>query len=114
MLFLLRKPGNGHDGTKFRFNRTSSVTLAVDVGLTPLVSGYCVARLGRPCAFVTAGGAHFPVSASDFGPYRRMVRLNDPLGAGSQLASLSLPRLSFWKEMSSEPSRLVLNGIQLL
>src|ERR1700745_3601484 len=43
-----------------------------------------------------------------------MVRLKPPFGAGSQLASLSLPGLSFWKYRSSEPSALYLNGIQLL
>src|SRR5215207_8344552 len=43
-----------------------------------------------------------------------MVRLKAPLGAGSQFVSLSLPGLSFWKNSSSEPSALVLNGIQLL
>src|SRR6516162_5833905 len=44
----------------------------------------------------------------------RMVRVNRPFGAGSQLASLSLPGLSFWKYRSREPSALYLNGIQLL
>jgi hypothetical protein len=29
---------------------------------------YCAPRLGRPWAFVTGGGFHLPVSASDFGP----------------------------------------------
>src|SRR6185369_13467192 len=62
----------------------------------------------------TGGGFHLPVSASDFGLYRRMVRLKPPFGAGSQLASLSFPGLSFWKYRSSEPSALYLNGIQLL
>src|SRR5215510_4790446 len=47
--------------------------------------------------FTTGGGFHFPVSASDFGAYKRIVRLNGPFGAGSQLASLSLPGFSFWK-----------------
>ena len=31
-----------------------------------------------------------------FGQYRRSIRMNLPLGAGSQLASLSLPGDSFW------------------
>ena len=43
------------------------------------------------------GGFHLPVSASDFGAYSRIVRLNGPFGAGSQLASLFAPGLSFWK-----------------
>src|ERR1700744_4438252 len=43
-----------------------------------------------------------------------MVRLKPPFGAGSQVASLSLPGLLFWKYRSSEPSALYLNGIQLL
>src|SRR5688500_11447320 len=67
-----------------------------------------------PWALVTAGGFHLPVSASAVGAYRRIVRVKAPLGAGSQFASLSLPGLSFWKYSSSEPSALVLNGIQLL
>src|ERR1700712_3314030 len=54
------------------------------------------------------------MSASDFGAYMRMVRLNAPFGEGSQLASLSLPGFSFWKYRSSEPSASYLNGIQLL
>ena len=55
-----------------------------------------------------------PVSASSFGAKRRIVRLNGPLGAGSQLASLSRPGLSFCKKKSSDPSGLYVNGIQLL
>src|ERR1700746_3726392 len=43
-----------------------------------------------------------------------MVKLNGPFGAGSQLASLSPPGLSFWKYKSSDPSAPYLNGIQLL
>src|ERR1700675_1340932 len=43
-----------------------------------------------------------------------MVRLNAPLGAGSQFASLPPPGFSFWKYRSSEPAALYLNGIQLL
>src|SRR6478752_4813427 len=43
-----------------------------------------------------------------------MVKLNKPLGAGSQLFSLSLPGLSLWKYKSKEPSLLYLKGIQLL
>lgn len=46
---------------------------------------------------ITGGGFHLPISASDFGAYNRMVRLNGPFGAGSQLVSLSAPGLSFWK-----------------
>src|SRR6185312_10954517 len=41
------------------------------------------------CDFTTGGGFHLPVSASDFGAYRRIVRLKAPFGAGSQLASSS-------------------------
>src|SRR5215471_10946930 len=44
----------------------------------------------------------------------RMVKLNAPFGAGSQLASLAAPGFSFWKYRSSDPSALYLNGIQLL
>jgi hypothetical protein len=50
-----------------------------------------------PCALVTGGGFHLPVRASLFGAYRRMVRLNGSLGAGSQFASFSVPGLPFWK-----------------
>jgi hypothetical protein len=49
------------------------------------------------CARATGGGLHLPVSACDFGAYIRIVRLNGPLGAGSQLVSLSAPGVSFWK-----------------
>jgi hypothetical protein len=42
-----------------------------------------------------------------------MVKLNGPFGAGSQLASLSAPGLSFWKYKSSDPSAAYLKGIQL-
>ena len=66
------------------------------------------------CTRVIGGGFHLPVSASDFGAYMRMVKLNWLFGAGSQLASLSFPGLSFWKYRSSDPSPLYLNGIQLL
>src|SRR5262249_48959025 len=68
----------------------------------------------RPSSFTTGGGFHLPVSASDFGAYSRMQRLNAPFGAGNQFASLLDPGLSFWKYRSSEPSALYLNGIQLL
>ena len=44
----------------------------------------------------------------------RMVKLNGPFGAGSQLASLFAPGLSFWKYKSNDPSGLYLKGIQLL
>jgi hypothetical protein len=37
-----------------------------------------------------------------------MVRLKGPFGAGSQLASLPVPGLSFWKYRSSQPSGLKL------
>src|SRR5262249_61807377 len=68
----------------------------------------------EPWAFMIGGGFHFPVNASDFGAYSRMQRLNTPLGAGNQFASLFAPGLSFWKYRSSEPSALYLKGIQLL
>ena len=45
----------------------------------------------------TGGGAQPPRIASAFGAYIRIVRLNGPFGAGSQLASLPAPGLSFWK-----------------
>jgi hypothetical protein len=56
-----------------------------------LLIGYCAVKAGSSSTRWIAGGFHFPVSASDFGLYRRMVRLNAPFGAGSQLLSLSLP-----------------------
>jgi hypothetical protein len=40
-------------------------------------------------AFCIGGGFHLPVSAAASGQYRRMKTTNGPLGAGSQLASLS-------------------------
>jgi hypothetical protein len=42
------------------------------------------------------------------------VRLNGAFGAGSQFASLSAPGLVLCRYRSSEPSRLYVNGIQLL
>ena len=67
-----------------------------------LVSAFTVTiyRAPRPVVVgmrVTGGGFHLPMSASDFGAYMRIVRLNGPFGAGSQLASMSFPGLSFWK-----------------
>jgi hypothetical protein len=62
-----------------------------------LLETYCAPRLGSPWTFVTGGGFHLPMSTSDFGAYMRIVRLNGPFGAGSQLASKSVPGLSFWK-----------------
>src|SRR5215469_13384904 len=56
---------------------------------------YCAIRLESSGTLVTGGGFHLPVSASDFGAYRRMVRLKGPLGAGNQLASLSGLGLAF-------------------
>src|SRR5262245_9137831 len=38
----------------------------------------------------------------------RIIGMNSPLGAGSQLASLSLPGDSFWKYSVSDPSGLYL------
>src|SRR6185436_10586063 len=75
---------------------------------------YWPVRPIRESDFTTGGGFHLPVSASDFGAYRRIVRLNGAFGAGSQLASKPFPGLSFWKYKSSDPSALYLNGIQLL
>ncbi len=66
-------------------------------GQTPIgrrADGYCVVKIGTSWAFTMGRGFHLPVRASDFGAYRRMVRLKGPLGAGSQLASFSAPGLS--------------------
>jgi hypothetical protein len=52
-------------------------------------------QTGECCTRVTGGGFHFPVSTSDFGAYMRMSKLNAVFGAGSQLASLFAPGLSF-------------------
>src|SRR5690242_627794 len=48
--------------------------------------------------------------ASVFGQYSRIIRMNLPRGAGSQLASLSLPGDAFCIRMSSDPSALNLNA----
>ena len=56
---------------------------------------YCATKLGSDGSRITGGGFHFPVSASDFGAYMRMSKLNAVFGAGSQLASLFAPGLSF-------------------
>src|ERR1700760_928330 len=74
---------------------------------------YCAPR-GTASTRETGGGFHCPVSASSFGAYSRIVRLNGPFGAGSQFASLPGPGFSFWNQRSSDPSGLVWNGIQLL
>src|SRR6516165_8086190 len=79
-----------------------------------LLSCYWGITSEGPSTVVIGGGFHLPVSASDFGAYSRMQRLNAPLGAGNQFASLLVLGLSFWKYKSSEPSALYLNGIQLL
>src|SRR5215475_8053685 len=50
--------------------------------------------------FSTRAGTHEPSSTDggfSFGQYMRIIGMNSPLGAGSQLASLSLPGDSFWK-----------------
>ena len=44
----------------------------------------------------TGGAAHLPLVASSLGQYNRMAIQNGPFGAGSQLASLSLPGDWFW------------------
>src|SRR5262245_35192010 len=57
------------------------------------------------------GGVHEPSSTDgdfSFGQYMRIIGMNSPLGAGSQLASLSLPGDSFWKYSVSDPSALYL------
>src|SRR5262249_26229999 len=56
--------------------------------------------LGYFSSFFTAGGFQVPSridGSFSFGQYIRSVRMNGPLGAGSQLASLSVPGDSFWK-----------------
>jgi hypothetical protein len=58
---------------------------------------YCAFKALASGALTIGGGFHLPVSAPPLGPYRRMVTLNPPFGDGSQLASLLLPGLSFWK-----------------
>jgi hypothetical protein len=44
-----------------------------------------------------------------FGQYMRNIGIKSPVGAGSQLASLSLPGDSFWKYNVREPSELYLS-----
>jgi hypothetical protein len=49
--------------------------------------------------FVTGGTFHDPSMIDGFfslGQYIRIIRMKSPSGAGSQLASLSLPGESFW------------------
>jgi hypothetical protein len=44
--------------------------------------------------FLTAGGVHVPSMIDggfSFGQYMRNIRMNLPVGAGSQLVSLSVP-----------------------
>src|SRR3954454_5935122 len=57
----------------------------------------------------TGGGVHVPSRASSFGQYRRIIRMNSPSGAGSQLACLSPPGDSVWMYRSIEPSRFSWN-----
>ena len=60
-------------------------------------------RRGLAGAFFTGGGAQAPSpggrmeGAFSFGQYIRIVSRNSPLGAGSQLATLSSPGDSCWK-----------------
>src|SRR4029077_8865693 len=63
------------------------------------------------CTFFTAGGFQVPFKIEGevgFGQYMRNIGMNSPVGAGSQLFSLSLPGDSFWKYSVSEPSALYL------
>src|SRR5262245_13711787 len=109
-----------------RASVTSTAELPCSV--TPTVANRCAATAlvrgwepeGRRPHFpatVTAGGFQLPSridGAVSFGQYSRIMRMNSPLGAGSQLASLSLPGDSFWMMRSSEPSALycrVLRGL---
>src|SRR5215467_11087772 len=48
------------------------------------------------------------------GQYMRSIRTNLPSGAGSQLASISLPGESRWMRMSSEPSLLNFGSVRIL
>src|SRR5262249_46326369 len=78
------------------------------IGLWSIQFGEAAAH---PAAFCTAGGVHDPLRIDglfSLGQYIRSVRLNGPFGAGSQLASLSLPGDSFWKYSVREPSELYL------
>ena len=46
--------------------------------------------------FTGCGALHVPFKRSGFGQYSRSTSANGPLGAGSQLDSLSDPGDSFW------------------
>jgi hypothetical protein len=50
---------------------------------------YCVGNSLGWAVFMTSGGFHFPVRASLFGAWSRIVGLNASFGAGSQFDSLS-------------------------
>ena len=51
------------------------------------------------CTIFTAGGFHEPSRIEggvSFGQYSRSIRINLPVGAGSQFDSLLFPGESFW------------------
>src|ERR1700733_5116685 len=63
----------------------------------------------RYATFFNGGFCHLPSNALVFGQYRRKYIRNGPCGAGSQLASLSLPGLSLWISNVRPPSASRLN-----
>jgi hypothetical protein len=96
---VLSRPQQGALLSSLQIGRVGAeVWASVDA----LASAFTVTiyRAPRPVVVgmrVTGGGFHLPMSTSDFGAYMRINKLNGSLGAGSQLASLSFPGLSFWK-----------------
>src|SRR6266849_6735982 len=73
------------------------------------------APAGNANAFFTGGIFQVPVridQSFSFGQYKHSIRMNLSLGAGNQLASLSLPGDSFWMYRSSEPSSLYFKSLR--
>src|SRR5262245_6510026 len=63
----------------------------------------------------TPGGFQVPSMIDggvSWGQYSRIISTNFSFGAGSQLASLSLPGDSFWINRSSEPSALYFKSLR--
>jgi hypothetical protein len=77
--------------------------------LCRLGAGSALEALCARGAGFTAGGSHVPSRIEggvSFGQYKRNIGMNFAFGAGSQLASLSLPGESACRYRSTEPASI--------
>src|ERR1700721_1659511 len=79
------------------------------LAIASLMSPFSECGPWRYATFFKGGFCHLPSNASAFGQYKRKYIRNGPIGAGSQLASLSLPGFSFWISNVKPPSASCLN-----